>query len=289
MNLLNPSWLRAVRISAFCIFLVIFVAVVRMYASLLTHYDPEDSLSSRLRWAFIPFLLWFPYFWVFWRLRGTTDAGRVQKALAQAVSWGSFGALGGLAMAVAIWSDKDWLRAVMMSILALFQFGLLGSAIKTYYSMERSRGDLLILAARFVVIPLIAVLLAIIIPSSPFLTMERHATFVADALRTINAAQAEYAKTHRGKGFASALEELGPPPGAALIDEALASGRRYNYTITLNPASPDTSGHTPKYSLTARPQSYGDSARRSFFSDESGVVHYTPAERVPTVHDRVLP
>jgi len=37
-NLMNPYWLRAVRISAFCIFLVIFVAMALMYGSLLIHY-----------------------------------------------------------------------------------------------------------------------------------------------------------------------------------------------------------------------------------------------------------
>ena len=118
--------------------------------------------------------------------------------------------------------------------------------------------------------------------------MEGHEISAADALRTINAAQAEYARAHRGKAFASSLEELGPPPGAVLIDEDLASGRRYNYTITLNPAPPDTAGRISKYTLTARPQSYGNGGRRSFFSNESGVIHYTAADRAPTAHDRVL-
>ena len=94
VNPLNPSWLRAVRISAFCIFLVIFIAVVRVDVPLLTHYDPKDSSSSRLQWAFLPSLLWFPYFWVFWRLRDITDDKRVKNALALAVSWGSFGGQG---------------------------------------------------------------------------------------------------------------------------------------------------------------------------------------------------
>jgi type IV pilus assembly protein PilA len=288
VNPVNPTWLRAVRISAFCIFLAIFVPMVLMYASLLTHYDPEDSSSSRLQWAFIPFLLWFPYFWVFWQSRDITDAGRVKKALAHAVSWGSFGALCVSGAAVAAWTEKDWPTAVMMPILALLQFVLLGSAITTYYSTAPRRGDLLILAARVVVIPLIAVPLAIIIPSSSFIAMEGHETSAADALRSINAAQAEYFRVRRNKTFASSLEELGPPPGAALIDEDLANGRRYNYTITLNPTPPDTSGCISKYTLTARPQSYGNSGRRSFFSNESGVIHYTAADRAPTVHDRVL-
>jgi len=278
-----------VRVSAFAIFGAIFVRVVLMYASLLGQYDPQDSSGLRLRWALPVLLSWFPYFWVFWRLRNATDAVRVKRALADAVAWGSCGALCFSGAAIALWSEKDWRIALILSILAIFQFALLGSAIKSYYSMERERGDLFTLAARFVVIPLIAILLAIIIPSSSFLAMESHETSAADALRTINAAQAKYAKTHKGKGFASFLEELGPTPGAALIDEDLANGRRFNYTVTLKPVSPETSGQTTRYTLIARPQSYGDLGRRSFFSDESGVVHYTPADRVPTVLDRVLP
>lgn len=289
MNALNRFWLRAVRISAFCIFLVIFIVVVRMYASLLTHYDPQDSTSSRLQWAFPPSLLWVPYFWVFWRLRDVSDAKRVKKALAVAVSWGSLGSLGALAATVGTWTEKDWLGTVMFAIFALLQFVLLGSAIKSYYGTERKPGDLLILGTPFGIIFLIAVVFAQVIPSSSFFQMEHIEASGADALRSINTAQIEYAKRHRDKGFASSLEELGPPPGAALIDENLAIGRRYKYSITLTPASPDGSGHTSRYTLTARPILYGSRGRRSFFCDESGIIHYTAADRAATVHDRVLP
>lgn len=289
INSMNPYWLRAARISAFCIFLLVFVPMTLMYGSLLTHYDPADSSSSRLQWAFFPFLLWLPYFWVFWRLRDISDSKRLKQALAQGVSWGSFGALGASAAALALWSEKDWTTAFLVSLLAIFLFLLLGSAIKGYYSMERRPGDVLILAPRFAVIPLLLVPFAIAIPSSSFIALENHETAAGDALRTINKAQAEYAKTHPGKGSAATLEDLGPPPGAGLIDGDLANGRRYNYAITLSPAPSDTSGRAPKYILTARPQSYGIFGRRSFFSDESGVTRYTAEDRAPTRQDRVLP
>ena len=119
-----------------------------MYGSLLTHYDPADSSSERLQWGFLPFLLWLPYFQVFWRLRDIGDSERVKKALAQSVAWGFFGALWALAGAAALWSEKNWTTAVIVSTLAIFLVLLLGSAIKGYYSMERRRGDVLILAAR---------------------------------------------------------------------------------------------------------------------------------------------
>ena len=285
---MNPYWLRIVRILAFCIFLSIFLPMALMYGSLLTHYDLADSSGERLQWGFIPFLLWLPYFQVFWRLRDIGDSKRVKKALAKSVAWGFFGALGASGAALALISEKDWTTALIVGVLAILLLLLLGSAIKGYYFMERRRGDLLILAARLAVIPLIAVPLAIVIPSSSFIAMENHETAAADALRTINAAQAEYARTHQGRGSAASLEEMGPPPGAGLIDGDLASGRRYNYAITLDPVPLETGGPTRKYTLTARPQSYGIFGRRSFFSDESGVIRYTAQDRTPTPQDRVL-
>jgi membrane protease YdiL (CAAX protease family) len=84
---MDPHCLRAVRISAFCIFSLIFVPMALMYGSLLTHYDPVDSSGERLQWGFLPFLLWLPYFQVFWRLRDISDSERVKKALAQSVAW----------------------------------------------------------------------------------------------------------------------------------------------------------------------------------------------------------
>ena len=288
INPMNPYWLRVVRILAFCIFLLILLPMALMYGSLLTHYDPADSSGERLQWGFLPFLLWLPYFQVFWRLRDISDSKKVKNALAQSVAWGFFGALGPSGAALALISEKDWTTAVIVGVLAILLLLLLGSAIKGYYSMERRRGDVLILAARLAVIPLIAVSLAIVIPSSSFIAMENHETAAADALRIINSAQTEYARTHRGRGSAVSLEDLGPPPGAGLIVGDLANGRRYNYTITLSPVSLETGGPTPKYTLTARPQSYGIFGRRSFFSDESGVIRYTAEDRTPTRQDRVL-
>ncbi len=99
---------------------------------------------------------------------------------------------------------------------------------------------------------------------SSFINMERHETRAADALRAINTAQIQYARTHPAEGFASSLEDLGPSPGAGLIDQDLADGGRYNYIIALAPASADKSGRMDRYTLTARPDPFGSCARRSF-------------------------
>ena len=62
-------------------------------------------------------------------------------------------------------SEIDWLDAAVTWIVGLLSFVLAGSAIKIYYSMERKRRDILILAARFGVLALFVVPLAIIIPT----------------------------------------------------------------------------------------------------------------------------
>ena len=87
MYSLKRFWLRAIRISAFCVFVVFFIFIVWSTV----HY----LISS-------PFvcLIWFPYFWVFWQLRDVAEAQRVKKALANAVAWGSFGA--GMSVVVVI-------------------------------------------------------------------------------------------------------------------------------------------------------------------------------------------
>jgi hypothetical protein len=105
-----------------------------------------------------------------------------------------------------------------------------------------------------------------------------------DPLRTINGAQVVYAQTHPGKGFASALAELGPAPGDELIDSVLASGRKSGHAFTLNAAQPEASGRITHYTLVARPETYGE-GRPSFFTDETGVGHITVANRAAAVND----
>lgn len=289
MAALNRRWLWVVRISTFCIFVALLVCIAPSDVSLITHYDPQDSSESRLRWAILPSLLWFPYFWVFWRVRDITDASRVKKALAHGVAWGSVGGALCLSIAVSILHDKDWLSFSLASIFSLVFVALIGGAIKTYYSMERDRRDIFVLGARFAVMAVIPTVLAVAIPSSMFIVMQKNEGSAASALRTIHAAQIQYAKIHPDKGFASSLSELGPAPGAALIDKGLANGQKYIYEITLIPASPKESGPLVGYALIARPHPYGSSGRRSFYSDESGVIRYTAADRAATGRDRVLP
>lgn len=288
MNSLNRSWLRAVRISALCIFLATFVPFVAQLLMKRSALNPEDADAPLGLFLSFFLSLWLPYLWVFWRLRDIHNAKRIKQALAQVVSWGSFHALLVSPTAVYSWLAKSWLAAVLMSIFVLIVFTLIISAIKTYYSMDCEPGDRTILAVRFGVVALYLLALATIIPNSSFFNRKSQEASAVTSLRTINAAQVEYAKTYPDKGFASSLAELGPARGAALINQELANGRRYNYTFTLNSSLPGSSGHVTKYTLSARPNPYGSLGQRSFLTDESGTIHYTAAARAPTVHDPVL-
>src|SRR5882757_8585497 len=111
----------------------------------------------------------------------------------------------------------------------------------------------------------LAAAVVIFVPKS-----RRIGTASVDSVRTICTAQVAYAQTHPEKGFASSLAELGPSPGAELIDSVLASGRKSGYVFTLNAAPPEASGRIIHYTLVARPEKY-EKQTRSFFMDESGV------------------
>jgi len=101
-------------------------------------------------------------------------------------------------------------------------------------------------------------------------------------------AQVFYVRSHPDKGFAASLAELGPIPGADLIDSVLASGKKSGYVYTLNAAPPDASGRITHYTLVVRPEKYSTKSP-SFFIDETGIEHLTIENRDPTVNDPVRP
>lgn len=116
------------------------------------------------------------------------------------------------------------------------------------------------------------------------------------SVRTYNTALATYSAVYPEIGFASGLEDLGgtDPENsdanhAALVDHALStepfekSGYRFTYRPELQ------SGATSAYVLVARPIAHIQSCKRSFLTDESGVIHWTDENRDPTTDDPVIP
>lgn len=76
------------------------------------------------------------------------------------------------------------------------------------------------------------------------------------------------------------LANLGPPARgkanadfAALVDSDLATGAKNGFTFRYVIVGASTLGAPAKYELAATPLKYGQTGRRSFFRDSSGVLH----------------
>jgi type IV pilus assembly protein PilA len=122
-----------------------------------------------------------------------------------------------------------------------------------------------------IVIAIILIILAIAVPKLGSARMNANEMAVIRELQTINTMQVQYMSQFQK--FASTLAELGPPtsggPGpqaADLIPSSLAVGDKDGYTFTMT-ATP--SGYT----LNANPKVFNTSGRRTFFTDQNGLIH----------------
>lgn len=99
--------------------------------------------------------------------------------------------------------------------------------------------------------------------NSPFVRNEK---FAMRSLRTLVGAQATFAATSDG-GYGS-LDNLAQ---AQLIETVLASGEKYGYRFAVQTTNGTPTG-SPTFSITATPQRYRKTGRRSFYVDETGVL-----------------
>ena len=96
-----------------------------------------------------------------------------------------------------------------------------------------------------------------------------HETAVVQEIKTINTAQAQYLAQF-GR-YAAKLAALGPstsafgPEAARLIPENLAGGQKNGYLFELA-ATPEG------YAIAAVPRKFGNSGRRTFYSDQTLVI-----------------
>ena len=121
-----------------------------------------------------------------------------------------------------------------------------------------------------IVIAIILIIAAIAVPKLSSQRQNAQEMAAIQQIRTLHQAQIQYYGQF-GR-YATTLAELGPPasgsagPQAAdLIPKSLADGRGtgYLFTVTANPSG---------YSINANPEQFGSSGRRTFFSDQSGVI-----------------
>lgn len=137
--------------------------------------------------------------------------------------------------------------------------------------MQHRRQTGFSLVELLVVISIILIILAIAIPSVQKARLNAAEVIVAREVQTIHQAETQYLSQY-GR-YARSLTELGPPAngqespvGASLIPHRLATGEKdgYLFSLTASPAG---------FTVSAIPQVFGVTGRRTFYNDQDGVVH----------------
>ncbi len=233
--------------------------------------------------------LWLPALWAAWKLGEKNDIRRITSAFSLASGWSLFVAgLSLFVLAATISSDINFGEAIFPLTVLCLQFGLLPYSVRGYrrilLAYDEKAWPWTGLGAGFcAVIPFLVIV--------PNLLGERHPYYEAPAvgsLRTISMAQMDYDHLHPQTGFAVSLLELGPASGENLIDQTLAGGKKAAYLFTLKPGVPDIEGRVANYAVTATPTRFKEQTSRSFFMDESSLIHYTKEHRPATVQDPLL-
>jgi prepilin-type N-terminal cleavage/methylation domain-containing protein len=132
----------------------------------------------------------------------------------------------------------------------------------------------------------IAIMLIIITIALPKLSRAR--TYVQEvaaikAIQTINSSQVQYQSQFNR--YATSLAELGPPASgsananaADLIDNNLSGGLKQGYRFTVT-------GSQGGYIISAVPNVFGTDGSRTFYSDQSMVVHEHYGPEPATLQD----
>jgi prepilin-type N-terminal cleavage/methylation domain-containing protein len=137
-----------------------------------------------------------------------------------------------------------------------------------------------------IVIAIILIIAAIAVPKLSSQRQNAQEMAAIQQIRTLHQAQIQYYGQF-GR-YASTLAELGPPasgsagPQAAdLIPKSLADGKGTGYLFTVT-------GTPSGYSINANPEQFGSSGRRTFFSDQSGVVRQNWGQEPATANSGEL-
>jgi len=156
----------------------------------------------------------------------------------------------------------------------------MGSVLEACRKRSRESGFSLI--ELLIVIAIILIILAIALPKFNQARMNAQETAAIRQIGTIHQAEVQY-YSQFGR-YAISLAELGPPAGggaagpsaADLIPTTLAQGENTGYVFALQ-------GSPTGYNVTAVPKTYGNTGRRTFFSDQSMVIHQNWGQEPATV------
>jgi type IV pilus assembly protein PilA len=150
---------------------------------------------------------------------------------------------------------------------------------------KRRRGGFSLIEL-LIVIAIILVIVTIAVPQYNKQMMSAHETAAIQAIQTIHAVETQY-YSQFGR-YAVSLAELGPPasgaagPSAAdLISKDLTEGKKSGYIFTVS-ATPTG------YAVSAVPESFNSSGRRTFYSDQTLVVRNNWSQEPATVSSAEL-
>ena len=137
------------------------------------------------------------------------------------------------------------------------------------FNRRRRRGFSLI--ELLIVIAIILIIITIAMPKLTNAKMFAQETAALRAIQTIHTAEVQY-NSQYGR-YAISLTELGPPASGAasaasadLIQNDLASGTKQGYKFTVT-------GNNGGYIVNANPINYGTDGNKTFYSDQSMVIH----------------
>jgi type IV pilus assembly protein PilA len=158
-------------------------------------------------------------------------------------------------------------------------------------SMGRLKGEGMALTGlimgylSIVAIPFILIIAAIAIPNLLRARIAANEASAVGSIRTINTAEVTYTSTFPKVGFSASMEALGgstpctaSSTTACLIDAVLASGLKSGYRFTYEASDTNGDQVMDAYFVQAVPVNPGTTGRRSFCSDESGIIRLSTTE-----------
>lgn len=155
-----------------------------------------------------------------------------------------------------------------------------GSAVAGWeHPMRKSQAGFSLIEL-LIVVAIILIIAATAIPSFLSSRMSANEASAIAGVRTISTAETAYATAYTAVGYSVALIDLGDGGSsncvaistqACLLDSVLAGGNKSGYLFTYA-----NDGNTPAvaYTINADPSLRGASGRRSFFSNQPGVIRF---------------